>query len=252
MARRSGRATAAAVVTALLVGCTVGSGDLASETREVTGFTAIDLQGSGEVLVTVDGTESLTIEAEDNIIPLLRTEVRGGVLELALRPRARPTEDVVFRVTAETIDALEVSGSGGMSATAIEGGDLAVAVSGSGAVDVDGVTAGAVSARVSGSGAIALTDIAATTVDVQISGSGAIDVAGVADRLDATVTGSGDLGAEELVVDDAEVTVSGSGSALVNATATLDVSLTGSGDVEYVGDPSVTVESSGSGDVSPR
>ncbi|HWL48440.1 MAG TPA: DUF2807 domain-containing protein, partial [Acidimicrobiia bacterium] len=50
-----------------------GSGNVITESREVSDFNEIVLGGSGRVMVEVTGTESLTIEAEDNIMPLLET-----------------------------------------------------------------------------------------------------------------------------------------------------------------------------------
>lgn len=70
--------SAAAAVTCLALGAcdelgvgTRGSGTVITESRDLSDFNEVVLQGSGEVVVTVDGTEALTIEAEDNIMPLL-------------------------------------------------------------------------------------------------------------------------------------------------------------------------------------
>jgi len=76
-----------------------GSGTMATETRDVSGFDEIDLGGSGRVLIAVTGTESLTIEAEDNILPLLTTEVRNGRLELGAKQSISPTREIVYTIT---------------------------------------------------------------------------------------------------------------------------------------------------------
>lgn len=227
-------ALGATVVTAclLLAGCatTTGSGDVVTEKRPVSGFSAIDLQGVGEVRVTVTGTESLTIEAEENLLPLLRAEVTGDRLVLSTRQPIRPTEDVVFTVTAATLDGLEVSGSGSITVDAFRTADLTL--------------------RVSGSGVIGVTDVDTDRVDVDLTGSGAVGVTGDAASLDVSVSGSGSFDGEGLAVEDAEVSVSGSGDVVVNATRSLDVSVSGSGNVRYLGDPSLSVDASGSGNVS--
>ena len=53
----------------------VGSGKVVSETREVSGFTSVSVSGSGQAQITVGDSDSLVIEAEDNILPLIETSV---------------------------------------------------------------------------------------------------------------------------------------------------------------------------------
>ena len=217
---------------ALLTGCTVGSGEIVTETRSVEGFDEIDLRGTGEVRITVDGTESLTIEAEDNIIDRLSSEVSGSTLILSVDRPIRPTEDIIYTVTMASLEGIEISGSGAIEVSEFSTEDFAV--------------------DVSGSGAASITDVDAETVFVRISGSGAVTITGDADELDLSISGSGSFDGDRLAVDTGDVDISGSGSATVNVSEILDVQVSGSGNVEYVGDPNVSVDSSGSGSVSRR
>ena len=189
-----------------------GSGTMATETRDVSGFDEIDLSGSGRVLVAVTGTESLTIEAEDNILPLLTTEVRNGTLVLGAKQSISPTRDVVYTITVVSLEAVTVSGSGSVTAT----------------------------------------DIDAEAFNVDISGSGTVILGGVSESLDLSISGSGAFDGETLLSATGTVSVSGSGDAVVNVTDDIDVKVSGSGNVEYLGDPEVSVSISGSGDVSQR
>lgn len=215
-----------------VTGCTVGSGEIVTETRSVEGFDEIDLRGTGEVRVTVDGTESLTIEAEDNIIDRLTSEVSGSTLILSTDRPIRPTEDIIYTVTMASLEGIEISGSGAIEVSEFSTDDFAVDVSGSGAASVS--------------------DVSAETVFARISGSGAVGITGDADELDLSISGSGSFDGERLSVDTGDVDISGSGSATVNVSEILDVSVSGSGNVEYLGNPSVSVDSSGSGNVSRR
>src|SRR5580692_6854475 len=63
----------------------VGSGKVASEVRAVAGISSVSCEGSGEIELVQDGTESLKITAEDNILPYLTSVVDGGKLTLSLR-----------------------------------------------------------------------------------------------------------------------------------------------------------------------
>ncbi len=216
----------------MLSGCTVGSGEIITQTRSVEGFDEIDLRGSGEVRITVDGTESLTIEAEDNIIDHLTSDVSGSTLILGVDRPITPTEDIIYTVTMASLEGIEISGSGAIEVSEFTTEDFAV--------------------DVSGSGAASITDVAAETVFVRISGSGAVAITGDADTLDLSISGSGSFDGDRLTTDTGDVDISGSGSATVNVKEILDVQVSGSGNVEYVGDPSVSVDSSGSGSVSRR
>ncbi len=55
-----------------------------TETREVSNFDSISLSGSGEVIVTQGGSESLAIETDDNVMEHVKAEVRCGTLNLSL------------------------------------------------------------------------------------------------------------------------------------------------------------------------
>jgi hypothetical protein len=210
--------TAAVFVLLALSGCeggvfgVRGSGSVITESRDVSGFSEIALAGSGKVRVDVDGTESLIIEAEDNIMPLLTSEVNGGRLELGASSSISPTTDIIYTV----------------GAIALEG----VAVSGSGQVTAAGV--------------------AADSFDVEISGSGRVEVTGTSDTLVVAISGSGRYLGEDLEASVGTVRVSGSGEAVVNVTDELDVDVSGSGDVQYIGEPAITESISGSGDITGR
>lgn len=189
-----------------------GSGNVISETRDVSDFSEIAVLGSADVVVVVDGSESLTVEAEDNIMPLLRIEVRNGRLELGSESSISPTTKIRYTISAARLDAVSVSGSGDITAIGID----------------------------------------ADSFDVEIDGSGRIEAAGTAGTLSVEISGSGNYVGEDLVASVGTVRVSGSGDAVVNITDELDADVSGSGDIEYIGEPNITSSISGSGDISQR
>ena len=189
-----------------------GSGNVITESREVSGFNEIALRGNGTVVVVVDGTESLTIEAEDNIMPLLTSEVSNGRLELSSESSISPTREIRYTISAAVLGAVSISGSGD----------------------------------------ITVTNIDAESFDAEISGSGRIEPRGTTAELNVGISGSGDFEGEGLAAAIGSVRVSGSGNAVVNVSEDLDVTISGSGDVQYTGNPSLTSSVSGSGDVTRR
>lgn len=222
----------------LLAGCNGlgpavrGSGNVATETRAVSGFSEIDLAGIGDVRVEQTGSESLTIEAEDNLLPLLTTEVRNGCLTLGTKENLRPTRPIVFRITVDRLEAVRVSGSGD--------------------VRVEQLQSPRLDARISGSGRLRVVRLDTPDLDADISGSGSATFAGRADEVRLDVSGSGAFNAADLKAADARVSIAGSGSATVHATERLSADISGSGAVHYLGDPQVSRHVSGSGSIVRR
>lgn len=228
---------AVAILTLAVGGCRGilgerGSGVITTETRSVSGFDQIDLAGQGRVEIDFGDSEALVIEAEDNLMPLLTSDVSGGTLVLGSTRNIDPTVDVVYSVTVTSLNSLRLSGSGEIHAPDFVGNNIDIELGGSGFVLLNGIDVGEVGA--------------------EISGSGNIELSGIADRLNASISGSGSLDADALTVSGANVSISGSGHAVVNATDSLVADVSGSGSVEYLGDPSVRAEVSGSGNVDPR
>ena len=190
-----------------------GSEMLVTERPPVAGFSSILVSGHGVVHVAITGTESLEVEAEDNILAVLTIEVVNGQLRLGHLAHTNiiPTRDITYRITAARLDG--------------------VAVAGSGTLDVAGVTTGDFAVSVAGSGSVIPTGRAGNLI-VDVSGSGAYLGAG----LEAGAVAAG---------------VSGSGEAVVGVTRTLAATVSGSGAIRYLGDPLVAAQVSGSGSVLP-
>jgi hypothetical protein len=211
-----------------------GSGNVIREPREVSGFTEVALTGIGNLTIRHTGSESLTIEAEDNIIPELTTEVENGRLTLGVEPNTdlRPTEPINYELTVKDLNALQTLGAGEIDASSINTDNLEIASSGSGEISV--------------------ANVEANNLKVTSAGSGEVKTAGRVDSQAVDISGSGRYQAEDLESQEAKVDVEGAGEATVNVTDKLDVSITGSGSVEYVGDPTISQEVRGSGELRRR
>lgn len=232
------RAVLTIVATLTLVGCVDGlvgvrgSGNVTTETREVSGFSEVALEGSGEVTITVGDKESLTIEAEDNLMSHLTSDVANGRLVLGTRDAIVTTRDIVYTITVTNLEGITVSGSGD-----IEVGEL---------------IAPNFTTEIRGSGRIEVSNLEADRLEVIISGSGEIDTSGTSTELDVSIPGSGRFDGEMLKAVNARVSISGSGFAVVDVNDTLDAEVSGSGTIEYLGSPTVISTVSGSGSITSR
>jgi hypothetical protein len=207
------------------------SSRVVEEERQFSGFTGVSLRGVGKLLIEQGDNQGLRVEAEDNIIPYLETDLEGQMLVIGTKSgvRLRPTRPIIFRVTVREIDEIAVSGSGDAEGT--------------------GLRAGALSITVSGSGHVSLSGLEAVGLRVKISGSGNVEVSGKVERQTLTVSGSGEYRARDLASDGADVRISGSGSATIQVSDSLDAAISGSGSVRYAGNPTVQSTVTGSGSV---
>ena len=208
-----------------------GSGNLITETRQVSNFDRIALSGLGEVIVTQGGSESLSIETDDNVMKHVKVEVKNGTLTLGFEEGFNliAPSRLIFHVGVDDLTGLTISGSGD--------------------VESDMVKTDRLDVNVSGSGDVQIADLKASEVKAKISGSGEIELAGEAAAQDVTMSGSGKYLAGDLCSESVKVSVSGSGDATVCVTGTLDSTISGSGSVNYYGRPSINSSASGSGKI---
>ena len=59
-----------------------GSGNVVKENRGVSDFTEIDVSNAIQVEIVAQKDFSVEVEADDNILPLITTEIRGNVLRI--------------------------------------------------------------------------------------------------------------------------------------------------------------------------
>ncbi|MFZ4876675.1 head GIN domain-containing protein [Janthinobacterium sp. Mn2066] len=199
-----------------------GSGKLQKQTREVGSFNGVALNVPGHVELRIGNTESITIEADDNILPLVDTAVENGTLRI--RPSKRNTNfyATTLNIVIQTrhVERVSVGGSGSIDATGLRGDRLRFDVGGSGTIN----------AR----------DVDSRNVSINIGGSGSFQVSGKTDQFTASIGGSGNIQAGRLAAREVQVSIGGSGEAQVWAKEDLNISIGGSGEVSYYGDPRVS------------
>jgi hypothetical protein len=184
-----------------------GSGVLTTESREVSGFTGVTVSGAAHLILEQSGTESLTITAEDNILPLLSSEVVDGRLLLGNRTGASisPTREIVYHVTCRDLSAVSLSG-------AVR-------------ADLEGVD----------------TD----ELEVALSGATHLTAAGRADWQHTSASGTSRIDARDLESRTARIDVSGTAWATVRVSDSLEANASGASVIEYIGTPAVSVSVSG-------
>ncbi len=209
----------------------VGSGVIKAETRALSGFSGISLGIPAKLTVVQNGTESVTITADDNVLPLISTEVSGTTLKIRWTEKNINLSSKNLRITVnlKAVQSLAVEGSGDIMA--------------------DGLTFTELLTSIGGSGDIQLRNLAGEKVKASVAGSGDVFLTGNVGVFDVSIAGSGDIKAERLAAKTVSVSIAGSGNAVVLANESLRVSVAGSGDVRHYGSAKVSTSIAGSGSV---
>lgn len=182
-----------------------------TETPDVSGFTRVDLAAPLDLEVTQGEGESLELELSEKFVGKIGTRVEDDTLVTDTAENFTVRGDDVLRgaVTLETLEGVEISGAGDVTAREVDAEDLEFAV----------------------------------------SGAGDISAAGSASRLSVDISGAGDADMTDLVVADAEVEISGAGDVRVCATSSLQASVSGAGAIGYYGDPDTDFTTTGAGEI---
>ncbi len=225
-----------------------GSGNIITQTFDVSGIDQVELSTVGEVHIEQGDTESVTVETDDNIMPLLIVKVEGSKLALSSKENKNiEPSAITFNVTVKELSNVIANSSGDIFTGPIKGNSLDVLVNASGDVNLESVEVKDFSVTSGGSGNVTVDKVDADSVHTDARASGNIQIAGTATSHKVEVGGSGDVLAGDLQTSATEIVVQASGDVTVWVVDTLDVSISGSGNVKYYGSPAVTENTTGSG-----
>ena len=208
-----------------------GNGRVISQSRSVSSFSGLSLTGAIDAVITQGATETLRIEAEENILEYIEVSNDGDRLRIAIKRgyNIRSKKGIRVYITGPSFESISIAGSGDVRSK----GKLT-----SNGLDLD----------IAGSGSVVM-EIDAPVVRAEISGSGSVKIAGLTQNFESEINGSGEVYAYNLLSENTKVSIAGSGDAEVYASKNLNVSIAGSGDVGYKGNPVVKKSVAGSGSV---
>jgi hypothetical protein len=221
----------------LLSACVMvrGSGEVVTVQREVSSFDQVALSGVGTLHISVGTEETLKVEAEENLLPYIETQVRGGTLSIGFKDAGwnvvvQPTQSIHYYLTVTDLTGLELSGAGNIEVAEIDTSELHIAASGAGNIEIEKLTANRI------------------TTDVSGAGSCRINAGEVQDQ-NLSISGAGGYQAVDVKSQHVDIEISGMGSAKVWAERDLNVEISGAGSVDYYGQPHISQEISGVGNI---
>lgn len=189
-----------------------GDGHARTEARTVGAFSSVSAGGALHVTIRFGTPAAVTVTADANIVPLIRTRVQGDRLIVDSTGGFAPKTPVEVAITVPSLTALEVSGASAAEAHGLAADAFAVEVSGASTARLDGT-------------------VAALTVEA---------------------SGAGNLDAGRLAVTDATVAASGASHVELRVAHGLTAAASGAAEIRYQGKPSVTRDVSGAASVKPR
>lgn len=230
------------LLSALLVAVVVSAAEKVSETRKLSGYEKIEINGSPNVVYTQGKTFSVRVEGKRESVDNVETSVSGNTLYVKNKGKVGifnfttgSSDDAVVYVTSPDLISIRVNGSGDfISKTQIDTDRMTIVLRGSGDIDVKDIICDACNITLIGSGDVDLDRLEARDVNASLVGSGDIDLALL--KVNVTrlyVKGSGDMKADFR---------EGCGS--------VECQLTGSGDITLSGKVKhISKQKHGSGDI---
>ena len=207
-----------------------GSENVKSEDRSVSGFDSVSVSSGMNLFLKQGSIESLRIEAEDNILPMILTAVKNGKLEIKYK---NPLigglslhKPINVYLTVKDLKEIDVSSGVRIESEEIKSDSLKIDLS---------------------SGADGSMIIISKKLVVGLSSGSSLEISGQADSQDIDLGSGGEYSAKDLVSKNTVIHASSGSNAVVNASENLDVEISSGAAVEYTGSPKVISDISSGG-----
>jgi len=205
-----------------------GSGRIVEQKRQVAAFESVDIGLGIEATVSVGPQTSVTIEGDDNILAVLRTEVVNGRLETRLEGTSsiRPTRKIRLTITTPKLSSIDASGGARVTAQVTPTSTFSADASGGSKLEIRGLATG--------------------EAKTSASGGSEIHLHGSAQRIETELSGGAELQARDVCAGTVVVEGSGGSEANVCAKNSISAELSGGSRLSVAGKPDVRqVEVSG-------
>ncbi|WP_411032103.1 head GIN domain-containing protein [Spongiimicrobium sp. 3-5] len=206
-----------------------GNGVVATEDRKVTEeFTVVSASEGLDVFVTQADDFSIEVEADENVIDLIGTDIKNGRLRIhAIENIGRATKKIY--VSLPEVTALESSsGSDLVSSAPIKADKISLDAS---------------------SGSDLHVELNADEVEADASSGADIRISGETDILYASASSGSDIKAKDLLTKTCTADVSSGADITVNVSESLTADASSGGDISYTGEATVQKKKSASGSV---
>jgi hypothetical protein len=230
----------AVLLTSLASGCGLvaagaggvrGSGVIKEETRTVPEFTGVEIGQAIRAEVTVGPEASVRISGDENLLPMVKTEVKDGRLVTSVEgPGIQTVQPLTVTITTPRLDFVGAGGASRVDVAAKGAKELTVRAGGASTVRVKGIDSDAVA--------------------LGASGASRVEASGRGKRLDLEVSGASTVKAADVPFESAKVDVSGASNAEVHVAESVQGGVSGASHLKALGGPKTrSVSTSGASQV---
>jgi len=183
------------------------------------------VSGGFEVHVVKGNNEGVRIEADENLLSNIKTEVRNGVLHIYNDESISTKNTMKAFVTLKELNSLDISGGVKViGESTFKPASFKMDLSGGSNIKLDLIT---------------------KKLTADMSGASKVALKGSADEVYLNMSGASDVDAEELHAKDVKVEASGASKLRVFAEDSLAIDASGASHIKYKGSPSITSDTSG-------
>ena len=168
-----------------------GSGIMKTEKRSLAPFDSLEVSCHGSIQAHTQGQEGLEISGDDNIVPLITTEVNNGTLYIRSSKEYNSRDELVITVSALDLKKFVFSGAGKASLSNVKNDRVEIALTGAGSLTASGETKEA-GITLSGAGSVDAKNLHAVNAKVNSTGVGSVEIY-VTGQLDAKSSGIGEI-----------------------------------------------------------
>jgi len=168
-----------------------GSGIMKTEKRSLAPFDSLEVSCNGSIQAHTQGQEGLEISGDDNIIPLITTEVNNGILYIRSSKEYNSRDNLVIIVSAPDLKKFVFSGAGKANLSNVKNDRVEITLAGAGSLTASGETKEA-DIKLSGAGSVDTKNLHAVNAKVNSTGIGSVEIY-VTGQLDAKTSGIGEI-----------------------------------------------------------
>jgi hypothetical protein len=206
-----------------------GNGNVITKKRAVSSFNKIDVSGGFEIVLNQANKEKLELEADENLIDLIKTNVKNNTLYISSTKPIGNSKTLRLYVTTVNVNEIKASGAIELKNKGIyQVNSLEIDISGAADLDLD---------------------LNVENLTIDMSGASEINLSGIANNFEIKISGAGELQASKLKTNNTSIDVSGAGNAIVYVKKTLNIKVSGAGSIQYKGSPKIQEDISGAGSV---
>jgi len=205
----------------------VGNGDVQTRTKKIDNFDRLEINGNFNVFLEQSGKAGLRIEADENVMDVIKVYESGDKLEIYSELNILRAKKKNLYISFDELEKLELTGAIEIrSEEKLKFKNLMI--KGGGAADIN-------------------LDMKADILKVDIAGAADFDLKGEVEEVELTISGAGGFDLLDLEVEKMKIMISGAAHAKVHVTDELRVEISGAGAVRYKGHPEISRNVSGIG-----